>query len=116
MIAFTRTPAGPHSIARQRVSMSTPAFAAQTWLCIAIGRNACGAEMLITTAPGLRSSSNAARAAWKLPSRSISTTALKPRLLIPIAGAGKLPAAPQTRMSSGPCAATAAWSAFSTAS
>ena len=33
-----RTPAAPHSMASTRESMSTPAFAAQTWACIAVGR------------------------------------------------------------------------------
>src|SRR5450759_793318 len=40
-IELTRTPSGPHSIARHFVSMSTPAFAAQTCACIGIGVNAC---------------------------------------------------------------------------
>ena len=31
MIEFTRMPSGPHSMARVRVSISTPAFAARTW-------------------------------------------------------------------------------------
>ncbi len=51
--ALTRTPSGPHSIARLRVSWSTPALAAQTWLCSAIATDDCGAEMLMTLAPGL---------------------------------------------------------------
>ena len=51
---FTRRPSGPHSIARQRVTMSTPALAAQTWICIAIGIDAWGAEMLMRLPPGRR--------------------------------------------------------------
>jgi hypothetical protein len=42
--AFTLIPSGPHSMASTRVSMSTPALAAQTWDCSAIGRNAWGAD------------------------------------------------------------------------
>lgn len=62
--AFTLIPSGPHSMASTRVSMSTPALAAQTWDCSAIGRNAWGADTLITAAPGLRSSGYAARRTW----------------------------------------------------
>ena len=51
---LTRNPSGPHSMARQRVTMSTPALAAQTCTCIAIGTKACGAEMLMRLPPGLR--------------------------------------------------------------
>jgi hypothetical protein len=47
-----RIPSRPHSIASVRVIMSTPALAAETWLCPGIGRKACGAEMLMTLAPG----------------------------------------------------------------
>ncbi len=51
---LTRKPSGAHSIARQRVTMSTPALAAQTCTCSAIGQTACGAEMLIRLPPGRR--------------------------------------------------------------
>jgi len=44
VMEFTRTPAPPHSMASTRVSMSTPALAAQTWLWKGAGAKACGAE------------------------------------------------------------------------
>ena len=50
---LTRMPSPPHSMASTRVSMSTPALAAQTCACSAIGSTACGAEMLMTTRAGL---------------------------------------------------------------
>src|SRR5438105_3636627 len=43
------------------VSMSTPALAAHTCDCNAMGRIACGADTLMITAPGLRSSGYAPR-------------------------------------------------------
>ena len=51
---LTRKPSGPHSIARQRVTMSTPALAAQTCTWKAEAIEACGAEMLIRLPPGRR--------------------------------------------------------------
>jgi hypothetical protein len=44
----------PQPSANTRVSMSTPALAAQTCACGSIGKNACGAEILMTEQPGLR--------------------------------------------------------------
>src|SRR5437868_5304967 len=104
---LTRTPSGPHSIARHLVSMSTPAFAAQTCDCSGVGVNACIAEMLMMDAPGRLRCSNTARHVLKVPSRSMSTTDLKPLADMPRAGAGKFPAAPQTTRSISPCASRA---------
>jgi len=47
-------------------------------------------------APGLRKCSKAARQVLKVPSRSMSITALKPLADIPVTCAGKLPAAAHT--------------------
>src|SRR5438034_1097090 len=101
-IELTRTPCGPHSMARHFVSKSTPAFAAQTCACKGIGVNACVAEMLIMEAPGRLRCSYTARHVLNVPSKSMSTTALNPFADIPSAGAGKLPAAPQTTRSISP--------------
>jgi hypothetical protein len=60
MTEFTRTPCGPHSSASVRVIMSTPALAAHTWAWPAMATIACGAEMLMTEAPGRRSIGQAA--------------------------------------------------------
>ena len=49
-----RRPSGPHSMARQRVTMSTPALAAQTWTWCDIATCACGAEMLMMLPLGRR--------------------------------------------------------------
>ena len=115
-IEFTRTPCGPHSIARHLVNMSTPALAAQTCACIGIGVNACIAEIFTIEAPGRLRCSNTARQVLKVPSKSMSTTALKPLADMPSAGAGKFPAAPQTTMSISPCASRAALIAAASAS
>ena len=58
---LTRTPAGPHSIARHLVSMLTAALDAQTWLWNASGFTASGAVMAISEAPGVRRCSKLAR-------------------------------------------------------
>jgi hypothetical protein len=96
--------------------MSMPAFAAQTWACIAMGVNACMAEMLMIDAPGRRKCSNAARQVLKVPRRSMSTTDLNPFADIPSTGAGKFPAAPQTTRSISPCSSRAALMAPANAS
>src|SRR5690606_20683597 len=57
---FTRIPSGPHSCARVRVSISTPALAAHTWDWATKGTWAWGAQLLITEAPGFFSSGQAA--------------------------------------------------------
>ena len=89
-------------MARQRVIMSTPALAAQTWTWRAMGTKACGAEMLMRLPPGRRMCGCAAFITWKVPRTSMSMTALKPPGLMSAASAGKLPAAPETRTSMGP--------------
>src|SRR5437764_12236191 len=53
-IELTRMPSPPRAIASVRVSMSTPALAAQTWAWYGVGTKACDAEMLMTDAPGLQ--------------------------------------------------------------
>ena len=50
--ALTLMPSTPHSSARQRVSISMPAFAAQAWACIGMARVAWGAVMFTNAAPG----------------------------------------------------------------
>src|SRR6516165_2267654 len=97
--ALTRTPSGPHSIARHLVSMLTPALAAQTWDWATQGFTPCGAVMLIREAPGRFRCSKDARRTLNVPKRSISTTALNPRADMFRAGATKLPAAPDTTTS-----------------
>ena len=114
-IELTRMPSPPHSIASVRVSMSTPALAAHTCAWYGVGTKACDAEMLMTDAPGLRRNSCAPRSTLKLPSRSMSTTVLKPLADMPSAGARKLPAAPDTSTSIGPKRACACFSASATA-
>ena len=54
VMAFTRTPIGPHSSARHCTSMFTPALAAQTWACSGAGFLAWPAVMAIRLAPGFR--------------------------------------------------------------
>jgi hypothetical protein len=71
--------------------------------------------MAISEAPGRFRWAQQARNTLKVPSRSMSTTVLKPLADMPRAGAKKLPAAPDTTMSNGPCAAATAASAPSTA-
>jgi hypothetical protein len=75
--------------------MSTPALAADTWLCPGIGRNACGAEMLTTLAPGFFRKPWLAFITWTVPIRSISTTLRKALADMPLRLAGKFPAAPR---------------------
>jgi hypothetical protein len=58
--------------------------------------------MLMIEPPGCLMCGKAARSTWKVPSRSISTTERKPFGEMPMAGAGKLPAAPETSTSIGP--------------
>ena len=60
------------------------------------------AEMARMEAPGFLRNSNPARQVLNVPFRSISTTALKPFADIPVTGAGKLPAAAQSRISIAP--------------
>ena len=110
-----RTPSCPHSRASVFVIMSTPALAAHTCTCMAMGTIACGAEMLITLAPGLVRCAQAARITLKVPSRSMSTTDLNPLGLKFAAAAGKLPAAPDTSTSILPCLCTNDASASATA-
>ncbi|MNE51682.1 hypothetical protein D3C80_1463190 [compost metagenome] len=54
-MALTRTPSSPHSMASTRVIMSMPALAAQACTWYMVGLTPCGAVMLMTLAPGLRS-------------------------------------------------------------
>src|SRR3990167_11531892 len=76
-IALTRTPAGPHSMARHLVSMLMPAFAAQTCAWKTLGFTTCGAVIDISEAPGRFRYWNEARNTLNVPMRSISTTVLK---------------------------------------
>ena len=102
-MALTRMPRRPHSTAQVRVSESTPALAAATCDCMAAPLSSKGAEMFTTLPPCSPSqASKAALETLKVPSRSISTTALKPLGEIFVIGAGKLPAALFTTMSSRP--------------
>src|ERR1700693_324910 len=111
MIEFTRMPSPPHSMASTRVSMSTPALAAHTRACSGWACTDCGAEMLMITAPGFFRYWCAERTTLKVPKRSMSTTALNALGDIPSTAAGKLPAAPEIRMSMSP---SSLWTAAST--
>ena len=114
-MAFTRTPTSPHSMASTRVIMSMPALAAQACTWYMVGFTPCGAEMLMTLAPGFLSIGYARRSTWKLPFRSMSITVLKPLGDRSAAGAMKLPAAPEISTSMSPNCACAWRSAASTA-
>src|SRR5689334_23930704 len=61
LMPLTRTPAGPHSIARHLVNMLTAALDAQTWLWKASSLTASGAVMAISEAAGARGCSKLAR-------------------------------------------------------
>src|SRR3984885_2551432 len=67
-----------------------------------MGRTAWPALSAINEAPGVRSRSKAPRNTLKVPFRSISTTVRKPLADRPTTGATKLPAAPDTTISSAP--------------
>ena len=69
------------------MSMLTPALAAHTWAWNFSGLTASGAVMAISVAPGFRSRAWLARNTLNVPTRSMSTTALKPLDDMPSAGA-----------------------------
>src|SRR5579872_1938720 len=73
------------------------------------------AEIAMMLAPGFRKYWYDARQVLNVPSRSISMTALNALADMPSTGAGKLPAAPATRMSISPNWSRVLWSAASTA-